>query len=174
MISGNLPKNLPKYARKQNPPPLPASQEVGDAKIRKFAPVLHLRFPLSKRKITGLNSTHLQLCSTATLNAYYNRLRIQDYPRALSYNVSLRASNLIRCSHPRRRRRRHHRKSPLLEMQRSVSAALTCLPQPDKLQTLIKAANVEDVEAIWTSLFAKVQPRLTELDPAIANSTTRP
>ncbi|MCJ1280489.1 60S acidic ribosomal protein P1 [Puttea exsequens] len=26
---------------------------------------------------------------------------------------------------------------------------------PEKLQTLIKAANVEDVESIWTTLFAK-------------------
>jgi len=26
---------------------------------------------------------------------------------------------------------------------------------PDKLQTLIKAAGIEDVEPIWTSLFAK-------------------
>ena len=31
-------------------------------------------------------------------------------------------------------------------------------PQADKLQTLIKAANVEDVESIWTTLFAKVSP----------------
>jgi hypothetical protein len=29
--------------------------------------------------------------------------------------------------------------------------------QPDKLMTLIKAANVEEVESIWTTLFAKVQ-----------------
>jgi len=29
--------------------------------------------------------------------------------------------------------------------------------QADKLQTLIKAAGVEDVEPIWTSLFAKVR-----------------
>jgi ribosomal protein L12E/L44/L45/RPP1/RPP2 len=27
----------------------------------------------------------------------------------------------------------------------------------DKLQTLIKAANVEEVEPIWTSIFAKVR-----------------
>ncbi|KAI4268730.1 MAG: hypothetical protein LQ337_007688 [Flavoplaca oasis] len=26
---------------------------------------------------------------------------------------------------------------------------------PDKLQTLIKAANIDDVESIWTTLFAK-------------------
>ncbi|KAI4162545.1 MAG: hypothetical protein LQ342_003776 [Letrouitia transgressa] len=26
---------------------------------------------------------------------------------------------------------------------------------PDKLQTLIKAANVDDVESIWTTIFAK-------------------
>ncbi|KAL8752030.1 MAG: hypothetical protein Q9199_006016 [Rusavskia elegans] len=26
---------------------------------------------------------------------------------------------------------------------------------PDKLQTLIKAANIDDVEPIWTTLFAK-------------------
>lgn len=32
----------------------------------------------------------------------------------------------------------------------------TDLEKPDKLQTLIKAANVEDVESIWTTLFAKV------------------
>lgn len=29
--------------------------------------------------------------------------------------------------------------------------------QADKLQTLIKAANVEDVEPIWATLFAKVR-----------------
>ena len=29
--------------------------------------------------------------------------------------------------------------------------------QADKLQTLIKAANVADIEPIWTSLFAKVR-----------------
>ena len=29
--------------------------------------------------------------------------------------------------------------------------------QAEKLQTLIKAANVEDVESIWTTLFAKVR-----------------
>ena len=29
--------------------------------------------------------------------------------------------------------------------------------QAEKLQTIIKAANVEDVEAIWTTLFAKVR-----------------
>jgi large subunit ribosomal protein LP1 len=28
--------------------------------------------------------------------------------------------------------------------------------QSDKLQTLIKAAKVEEVEPIWTSIFAKV------------------
>lgn len=30
------------------------------------------------------------------------------------------------------------------------------LTQADKLQTLIKAAGIADVEPIWTSLFAKV------------------
>lgn len=29
--------------------------------------------------------------------------------------------------------------------------------QADKLSTLIKTANVEDVESIWTTLFAKVR-----------------
>lgn len=29
-------------------------------------------------------------------------------------------------------------------------------PKAEKLQTLIKAANVQDVEPIWTTLFAKV------------------
>ena len=29
--------------------------------------------------------------------------------------------------------------------------------KPDKLLTLIKSANVEDVEPIWTTLFAKVR-----------------
>jgi hypothetical protein len=29
--------------------------------------------------------------------------------------------------------------------------------QADKLQTLIKAAKVEEVEPIWTSIFAKVR-----------------
>lgn len=35
-------------------------------------------------------------------------------------------------------------------------------PQADKLQALIKAAKIEDVEPIWTSLFAKV--RQTAID----------
>lgn len=30
--------------------------------------------------------------------------------------------------------------------------------QADKLQTLISAAKVADVEPIWTSIFAKVRP----------------
>jgi large subunit ribosomal protein LP1 len=30
--------------------------------------------------------------------------------------------------------------------------------QAEKLQSLIKAANIEDVEPIWTTLFAKVRP----------------
>ena len=30
--------------------------------------------------------------------------------------------------------------------------------QADKLQTIIKAAKVDDVEPIWTTLFAKVGP----------------
>lgn len=35
--------------------------------------------------------------------------------------------------------------------------------QAEKLQTLISAAKVADVEPIWTSLFAKVHtPRLTQ------------
>jgi large subunit ribosomal protein LP1 len=34
-------------------------------------------------------------------------------------------------------------------------ADLTCFLQADKLNTLIKAANVADVEPIWASLFAK-------------------
>ncbi len=32
--------------------------------------------------------------------------------------------------------------------------------QADKLQTLIKAAKIDDVEPIWTSLFAKVRRTL--------------
>lgn len=32
--------------------------------------------------------------------------------------------------------------------------------QADKLQTLIKAANIDDVEPIWATLFAKVRRRL--------------
>ena len=31
-----------------------------------------------------------------------------------------------------------------------------CSKQADKLNTLIKAAGVQEVEPIWTSLFAKV------------------
>ena len=31
--------------------------------------------------------------------------------------------------------------------------------KPDKLLNLIKAANVEDVEPIWTTLYAKVGER---------------
>lgn len=39
--------------------------------------------------------------------------------------------------------------------------------QADKLQTLIKAANVEDVEPIWATLFAKVRRAmdLVQSDP---------
>lgn len=39
--------------------------------------------------------------------------------------------------------------------------------QADKLQTLIKAANVEDVEPIWATLFAKVRRAmdLVQCDP---------
>lgn len=36
--------------------------------------------------------------------------------------------------------------------------------QADKLQTLIKAANVDDVEPIWATLFAKVR-RAMDLVP---------
>ena len=45
---------------------------------------------------------------------------------------------------------------------------LTFPPQADKLQTLIKAANVEDVETIWTTLYAKVQRTTTYVDLALA------
>lgn len=38
----------------------------------------------------------------------------------------------------------------------SEPAMLTAL-QADKLQTLISAAKIADVEPIWTSLFAKVR-----------------
>ncbi|KAL8879592.1 MAG: hypothetical protein Q9198_002830 [Flavoplaca austrocitrina] len=38
---------------------------------------------------------------------------------------------------------------------------------PDKLQTLIKAANIDDVESIWTTLFAKVRPHSPIMDPTI-------
>lgn len=31
--------------------------------------------------------------------------------------------------------------------------------QADKLQTIIKAAKIDDVEPIWTSLFAKVRTK---------------
>lgn len=41
-----------------------------------------------------------------------------------------------------------------------MSVALTII-QPDKLQTLIKTAKVEDVESIWTTLFAKVAAAVT-------------
>ena len=55
---------------------------------------------------------------------------------------------------------------------------LTCIVlfQADKLQTLIKAAGVEDVEPIWTQLFAKVRPdtsRLEENVPRRDFETTR-
>ena len=48
-------------------------------------------------------------------------------------------------------------------------------PQADKLQTLIKAANVEDVESIWTTLFAKVADNYPQPGNAslTANSQTR-
>lgn len=36
---------------------------------------------------------------------------------------------------------------------------LTCWIQADKINTLIKAADVPDVEPIWASLFAKVCAR---------------
>ena len=63
----------------------------------------------------------------------------------------------------------------LLEVQLSCGwVALTFSPQPDKLQTLIKAANVEDVEPIWTTLYAKVRRTISELDLAIAYQLPRP
>lgn len=52
--------------------------------------------------------------------------------------------------------------------------------QADKLQTLIKAANIDDVEPIWATLFAKVRRRLdfVQRDPKHyfqhANHLTRP
>jgi hypothetical protein len=36
-------------------------------------------------------------------------------------------------------------------------AQLTNQRQADKLQSLIKAAKIEEVEPIWTTLFAKVR-----------------
>lgn len=41
--------------------------------------------------------------------------------------------------------------------------------QADKLQTLIKAANVDDVEPIWATLFAKVR-RAMDLVPQVSFS----
>jgi hypothetical protein len=38
------------------------------------------------------------------------------------------------------------------------------LSQSDKLQSLIKAAGIEEVEPIWTSLFAKVRTHDSALD----------
>jgi hypothetical protein len=38
-----------------------------------------------------------------------------------------------------------------------IADSLLSQLQADKLQTLIKAAKVEEVEPIWTSLFAKVR-----------------
>lgn len=47
---------------------------------------------------------------------------------------------------------------PTVSNQDAYSALLTVQTmQADKLQTLIKAANVEDVEPIWATLFAKVR-----------------
>lgn len=40
--------------------------------------------------------------------------------------------------------------------QRKLNADQVLSLQSDKLQTLIKAAKVEDVEPIWTTIFAKV------------------
>lgn len=40
--------------------------------------------------------------------------------------------------------------------QRKLNADQVLSLQSDKLQALIKAAKVEDVEPIWTTIFAKV------------------
>ena len=40
---------------------------------------------------------------------------------------------------------------------RILKMVANLLYQADKLQTLIKAAKIEDVEPIWTTLFAKVR-----------------
>ena len=47
------------------------------------------------------------------------------------------------------------------QRQRKLTSSL----QADKIQTLLKAAKVEDVEPIWAQLFAKVRP---SIDPARA------
>lgn len=42
------------------------------------------------------------------------------------------------------------------EKMNSTAANLISFTQADKLQTLIGAANVPEIEPIWTSIFAKV------------------
>ena len=39
---------------------------------------------------------------------------------------------------------------------KQIETVVTNSSKPDKLSTLIKAADVDDVESIWTTLFAKV------------------
>ncbi|KAJ4295243.1 hypothetical protein N0V90_007254 [Kalmusia sp. IMI 367209] len=45
---------------------------------------------------------------------------------------------------------------------------------PEKLQTLLKAANIEDVEPIWTTLFAKALQGKEVKDILTAISTSAP
>ncbi|KAK7182656.1 hypothetical protein DPSP01_011480 [Paraphaeosphaeria sporulosa] len=45
---------------------------------------------------------------------------------------------------------------------------------PEKLQTLLKAANIEDVEPIWTTLFAKALQGKEVKDILTAVSTSAP
>ena len=45
---------------------------------------------------------------------------------------------------------------------------------PDKLQALLKAANIEDVEPIWTTLFAKALEGKDVKDILTAVSTSAP
>jgi hypothetical protein len=43
------------------------------------------------------------------------------------------------------------------ESPHAVASIVTNEYQADKLQSLIKAAKIEEVEPIWTTLFAKVR-----------------
>jgi large subunit ribosomal protein LP1 len=54
---------------------------------------------------------------------------------------------------------------------RKMVEQMTDMPQAEKLTTLIKAAKVEEVEPIWSTLFAKV--RLPTWSPRIRTKRTK-
>ena len=87
--------------------------------------------------------------STAELAASYAALILADDGVEITVSAS---------TTPRRNAARQEKKK--LEVPRK--RLLTGITQADKIQTLIKAAGIIDVEPIWSSLFAKVRFRIRQ------------